>query len=142
MNLTLLLSEHFLYPLFVFSFFIISVDYPTITEVWTKFQNMFTTLSDVMKYLPFFRAYHKRLLEELYDDGVMYIELRMSFQKLYDLTGKIYSPLAMAKDLKKIVNEFKIKNPGFLGVKTIYSAHRNVDNTTVLEELRTFLKLQ
>lgn len=95
-----------------------------------------------MRYLPVFRAYHKRLLEELHGDGVMYIELRMSFQKLYDLSGKRYSPLAMAKDLKRIVDEFKRQNPEFLGVKTIYSAHRNVDTSTVLEELNTFLKLQ
>lgn len=103
---------------------------------------MFTTVSDVIAYLPFFRAYHIRLLEELFEDGVMYIELRMSFQKLYDLSGKIYSPLAMAKFLKNIVEDFRRNNADFLGVKTIFSTHRNVDKSTVSEELGIFLKLQ
>lgn len=120
----------------------ILVSYPTSEVVWTKFQNMFTTVSDMIRYLPIFREYHKRLLEELYEDGVMYIELRMSFQKMYDLSGNIYSPLAMAKHLKQIVEEFKKKNSGFLGVKTIFSTQRNVSKHTVLEELKRFLRLQ
>ncbi|KAL5282665.1 CECR1.2 family protein [Megaselia abdita] len=117
------------------------VKYPSTNEVWRKFQNMFTTVSDMIRFLPIFRAYHIRLLEELYEDGIMYIEMRMSFQKLYDLFGNIYSPLAIAKDLKRIVEEFKIKNAGFLGLKTIFSTHRNTDKSTVLKELDTFLKL-
>lgn len=103
---------------------------------------MFTTISDVIRYLPTFRAYHIQILEELYEDGVMYIEMRMNFQKLYDLSGKIYSPLAVAKNLKRIVEEFKTKNKGFLGVKTIFSTHRNIDKSAVLEEFQVFLRLQ
>lgn len=37
---------------------------------------MFTTVSGIFDYLPTYLAYHRRLLEELYDDNVMYLEMR------------------------------------------------------------------
>lgn len=58
------------------------MEYPTITSVWTKFQGMFDTLTEAIYYLPAFRAYHWQLLEELFNDNVMYAELRISFRQV------------------------------------------------------------
>jgi len=41
---------------------------------------MFDGLSDALIYLPAFRAYHWQMLEELYNDNVMYTEIRTSFK--------------------------------------------------------------
>jgi len=56
----------------------LTVEYPTITEVWDRFQDMFDVLGDAITYLPAFRAYHWQMLEELYNDNVMYAEIRTS----------------------------------------------------------------
>lgn len=37
---------------------------------------MFTSVNGIFEYLPTYKAYHWRLLEELYEDNVMYLEMR------------------------------------------------------------------
>lgn len=43
---------------------------------------MFSTVNDVLRYLPAFRAYTWRMLEEIYEDNVMYAEVRMDFKEV------------------------------------------------------------
>lgn len=47
-----------------------------VNTVWKKFQNMFSILNGILDYLPTYKAFHWRLLEELYEDNVMYMEMR------------------------------------------------------------------
>jgi hypothetical protein len=47
-----------------------------VNTVWARFQNMFSTVNGIFSYVPTFKAYHRRLLEELYDDNVMYLAMR------------------------------------------------------------------
>lgn len=58
------------------------MEYPTITSVWNRFQGMFDTLTEAISYLPAFRAYHWQLLEELYNDNIMYAELRINLHQV------------------------------------------------------------
>lgn len=51
-------------------------DFPNANSVWNKFQYMFTTVNGIFSYLPTYVAYHRRILEELYEDNVMYAEIR------------------------------------------------------------------
>ena len=37
---------------------------------------MFDTVNGIFQYVPTYKAYHWRLLEELYEDNVMYLEMR------------------------------------------------------------------
>lgn len=60
----------------------ISVEYPSLNSVWTKFQNMFSTIGDALLYIPAYRSYHWQMLEELYNDNVMYAEVRLSFHEV------------------------------------------------------------
>lgn len=52
--------------------------------VWSRFQNMFTTVNGVFAYAPTYKAYHWRLLEELYEDNVMYLEMRTGLTGVKD----------------------------------------------------------
>lgn len=74
-------------------------DYPTIKHVWRKFQNMFSTTGDLLSYIPAFRAYTRRMLEEMYEDNLMYAEVRMSFKEV----GKCAS---ICMDVKGLLNIF------------------------------------
>lgn len=47
-----------------------------VNSVWKRFQNMFLTVNAIFTYAPTFKAYHRRILEELYEDNVMYLEMR------------------------------------------------------------------
>ena len=48
----------------------------SVNSVWKKFQEKFSIVGSIFDYLPTFKAYHRRLLEELYEDNVMYLEMR------------------------------------------------------------------
>jgi len=37
---------------------------------------MFNVVGSFLDYLPTYKAYHQRILEELYEDNVMYLEMR------------------------------------------------------------------
>lgn len=43
---------------------------------------MFSTMSDVLLYLPAYRAYHWQMLQEMYDDNIMYSEVRMNMYEV------------------------------------------------------------
>jgi adenosine deaminase CECR1 len=45
---------------------------------------MFLTINGIFSYVPTFKAYHRRLLEELYEDNVMYLEMRTSLSEVKD----------------------------------------------------------
>ncbi|XP_073829040.1 adenosine deaminase 2-like [Musca autumnalis] len=103
------------------------LEYATINHVWTKFQNQFSTMSDVLLYLPAYRAYHWQMLQEMYDDNIIYAEVRMNMYELYDSNGTIFSPERCINELMNIVNRFKQQYPDFLGVKVIIAPSRNSD---------------
>ena len=56
------------------------IDYPDINTVWSKFQNIFTTIGGFLGYLPTFKDFHYQIMQELYDDNIMYAELRTSIK--------------------------------------------------------------
>jgi hypothetical protein len=37
---------------------------------------MFNVLNGILDYLPTYKAFHWRLLEEIYEDNIMFIEMR------------------------------------------------------------------
>jgi hypothetical protein len=45
---------------------------------------MFNTVGDILTYAPVYKDYHYQMLQELYDDGIMYVELRTS---LHDVSN-------------------------------------------------------
>lgn len=88
----------------------------------------------------------------MYDDNIMYVEVRSSLSKMYELNQTEYSPLEAAGIYKRVVDRsflhfssflkflknpyqfyfeyilensrFVAEHPGFLGVKIIYSVFR------------------
>ena len=112
----------------------------TITKVWKQFEHMFDTIGEALKYLPAYRAYHKRMLEEMYEDKIMYAELRMRFKPLFDQKGTVVSEQQSIQELIDVVNEFKKAHPDFLGIKVIYatSGIRSLDS--IKSEFERFKK--
>ncbi|XP_055680029.1 adenosine deaminase 2-like [Lutzomyia longipalpis] len=100
-------------------------DYPDIDVVWTRFENMFTATSELIRYVPVFKDYVYQMLEELDADNVMYAEFRTSFGDLYDESGKIYSAIEHAQILIEVIEDFKKDHPNFFGAKAIFTGNRN-----------------
>lgn len=115
-------------------------DYNTIEKVWTKFQNMFATIGDALNYIPAYRAYHRRMLEELYEDKIMYAEVRIHFRPLYGDNGVIKSEVQAIEELIDIVHEFKAKHPNFLGIKVIFATNGKTTINSIKAQFEVFKK--
>ncbi|XP_011299068.1 adenosine deaminase CECR1 [Fopius arisanus] len=103
--------------------------------LWEKFQNIFTFLRSFLNYRPLAEDHFYQGLLELYEDNVMYVEVRSGLQKLYDLDGKIYTTTETVNILHDVVTRFKADHPDFIGAKIIYAKSRDMDH----DELRSFL---
>ncbi|KAL3284548.1 hypothetical protein HHI36_018705 [Cryptolaemus montrouzieri] len=110
-------------------------------EIWVKFEKIFSTLSGILNYKPVFEAYLYDVLQEFYDDNVMYLEVRSGLSMLYDLNEKSYDRFEVAKIMKAIVEKFKTTHKNFFGFKIIVSTHRNQENEGVRQRAQLALDL-
>lgn len=109
--------------------------YNDINEVWSLFIEKFTTASTMIRFKPIYLDYFYKALQELYDDNVMYVELRCTLSPVYDLY-KEYDALHTVALLKNVTEEFVRDHPRFIGAKIIYSPVRHIDYKTIEEYLK------
>ncbi|XP_055385140.1 adenosine deaminase 2-like [Condylostylus longicornis] len=110
-------------------------------KLWEKFENIFYATEDIYKYLPVFREYNKRILEELYADNIMYAEIRSSLSPLYCDRNRNYSSLEVLNELEQIVKDFKKTHPDFIGMKIIYAKKNNANKAEMCKRIDTFKEL-
>ncbi|XP_014480254.1 PREDICTED: adenosine deaminase CECR1-like isoform X2 [Dinoponera quadriceps] len=101
--------------------------YDTVDKAWKKFVSIFSFITPMLVYRPVYEDQFYQALQEFYDDNVMYVELRSTLPKLYDLDGKTYGPLEVTKIHKDVAERFTNDHPDFIGVKLIYAPSRAVD---------------
>ncbi len=58
--------------------------YPTQDAAWDRFEKTFVALSGLITYVPVFKDYIYQGLKELYEDNIMYLELRVGQSKVWD----------------------------------------------------------
>uniref|UniRef100_D3TQW4 Adenosine deaminase n=1 Tax=Glossina morsitans morsitans TaxID=37546 RepID=D3TQW4_GLOMM len=116
------------------------LEYQTINHVWDKFQNMFSTVSDLIHYLPAYRVYLWQLLKESYDDKIIYVELRFTTFQLYDHAGQVYADEHFLTVIMEVVSSFKNQFPDFLGVKLIYAIQRHLEPNEVRNRVEMLKK--
>ncbi|XP_034113495.1 adenosine deaminase 2 [Drosophila albomicans] len=114
---------------------------PHTQKIWQRFENIFTTVDQLYKYQPTYCAFHKRLLEELCEDNIIYAEIRASLSPLYDDNNRTYSSLDVANQLERIVEEFKAKHQDFVGLKVIYAKRNRASEEKMGHHIRTFKQL-
>jgi len=57
--------------------------YPTANVIWSRFASAFVSTFDLLTYAPVFKAYFYEALQQFYDDGVQYMELRSVFPPVF-----------------------------------------------------------
>ncbi|KAH9489261.1 hypothetical protein Btru_057613 [Bulinus truncatus] len=112
------------------------IAYPSVNDVWGKFETYFSTLKGLVQSKENTIMYLKQGLREFYEDGVQYIEMKTGTKS--DSKGNDVTDAHMDM-LQNIVNEFKVEYPDFIGVKVILAGRRgapsqafNVQRTTEL----------
>ncbi|XP_023315104.1 adenosine deaminase 2-like [Trichogramma pretiosum] len=109
-----------------------------INAVWDSFENVFDVISGIVKFRPIFEKYLYESMQELYDDGVMFMEIRTPFSALYDLNGNEYSPLQVAEIMQEVSKRFCASHTEFLGIKTIFSVFRGKSLEQVERAIDTY----
>lgn len=107
-------------------------------EVWRKFMSCFPILGSLIYYEPIYRKFIRRMLKQLLDDGVYYVDLRSAFYTPYRSVGKeqwdedwFYMLEHMADEIEK----FKASEEGkeFWGARMIWTTVRQFGTKAVIE---------
>ncbi|KYN05424.1 Adenosine deaminase CECR1 [Cyphomyrmex costatus] len=95
--------------------------YSTVDKAWEKFNRIFSSM-DYLSYRPVLEDLFYRNLQELYEDNVMYAEIRSTLSTFDD---------TFVKD-----------HPDFIGAKVIYAPHRGADQNRLDYYLKTLTQLK
>ncbi|KAH8286016.1 hypothetical protein KR054_001134, partial [Drosophila jambulina] len=83
----------------------------------------------LVTYRPLWNTFLFAMLEDLYADGVQYVEMRSSLPILYDLEGNDYSILDSAAALVTVSSLFQSSHLDFIGIKLIYAPSRDYNDS-------------
>ncbi|KAH8234998.1 hypothetical protein KR032_007449, partial [Drosophila birchii] len=83
----------------------------------------------LITYQPLWNDFLFRMLQDLYNDGVQYVEMRSSLPILYDMEGNDYTILDSAAAVVRVSNIFQSTYTDFIGIKLIYSPARDFNET-------------
>ncbi|KAG5889959.1 hypothetical protein JTB14_018854 [Gonioctena quinquepunctata] len=116
--------------------------YPDLNKVWIAFVDIFGSILNMLCYKPVWQDYFYQALKELYEDNVMYLELRGFLPPVYDLNGRTYDEVEVVGLYYETLKKFKEDYPDFHDAKFIYAPHRKADNKTMDHYADTFGKLK
>ncbi|KAF2112106.1 hypothetical protein BDV96DRAFT_581128 [Lophiotrema nucula] len=116
-------------------------------EVWRKFMSCFPVLGSLIYYEPIYRKFIRRLLKQLLDDGVYYVDLRSAFYTPYRPLGQEeFDPdyLNMLDHLEDEIEKFKASDEGkdFWGARMIWTTVRAFDKRKVIESMKQCIEMK
>ncbi|XP_078033658.1 adenosine deaminase [Augochlora pura] len=116
--------------------------YSDLDKAWTKFSEIFGFVYPIISFKPIREDYFRTVLEKLYEDNVMYLEIRSTLPILYDFDGTNYTAKDTAELYKNVSERFMKDHPDFVGVKLIYAPMRFVDKKQAEEYIKILKELQ
>lgn len=119
-----------------------STEYPNIDIVWSKFNQVFATITPMLTYKPAWEAYFYEALTQFHADNVMYMEIRTTLPNLYDLEGNEFGPEECARTYKRINDQFKREHPESFGARIIYAPIRLVSPEQVSKYVMTAINIR
>ncbi|KOB77203.1 Adenosine deaminase related growth factor [Operophtera brumata] len=109
--------------------------YESINDVWKRFEKVHKVIKSLITFRPVREKFFYKALEKLYDDNVMYVEIRSGLNSLYELDGSVHERMYMARLYKNITDQFIETHPDFMGFKFILTAYRAASNEKVREAI-------
>jgi adenosine deaminase CECR1 len=114
-------------------------------DIWRKFQSCFGIISSLLHYEPTFRAFLRRMFEELVEDGVQYVDIRSTFlDPFYKEGSEDPEPTNefMIDILDEEIENFKALGKGFWGARLIYTTLRSFDSRKVIESMQECIDMK
>ncbi|KAI1912523.1 hypothetical protein LOZ39_002216 [Ophidiomyces ophidiicola] len=112
-----------------------------IHAIWGIFGRTFQVIDSILYYEPIFRACLQRLLAELWEDGIRYVEFRLAFDFKFqkDQCDMIEEDYVEFFDVfNEEVNKFKASEAGkgFYGARMIWTTLRSYSNPKIIESMK------
>lgn len=109
-----------------------------VNDVWRKFASCFPILASLIFYEPFFRRYVRKMFENLYADGVQWVDVRAVFVNPWrpDRSEEVApNHDGFFKAFGEEVEKFKAsaEGKGFWGARFIWTTPRVLDKRRVVE---------
>ncbi|XP_059162012.1 adenosine deaminase AGSA-like [Physella acuta] len=108
---------------------------------WVRFGRYFGQVHYLLYHVPIYRDMLWQTMEEFYEANVQYLEIRGTFDKLFELDGTEYDMEFGVLLVEQVAEDFKKKHPDFYGVKVIINSIRFRNVSVVLEEIKTTMQL-
>ncbi|KKA30957.1 hypothetical protein TD95_001303 [Thielaviopsis punctulata] len=105
-----------------------------VDHIWTKFSSCFMVAGQMLHYEPMTRLFMRKLLAELYDDGVMWAEFRFVWPRQYFAEASETPEEDHTLFLQTISDElasFKKSHPKFWGIRLISTTVRSLEPRTI-----------
>nr|CAD7263119.1 unnamed protein product [Timema shepardi] len=93
--------------------------------------DIFTTVNGLTRWRVAFEMYYNQVLKEFYEDNVMYLEIRGTIPKIYDLDGTIMHWKDFLTLMSQLNKQFSALHPDFLGTKLIISPSRTINDSVM-----------
>lgn len=112
-----------------------------VDAIWAIFQRTFPIIGSILFYEPILRPCLRRMLAELANDGIRYVEFRISFLFEYrrqgvDTPEKDY--VEFFRVLKEEIEAFKAtdEGKGFYGARVIWTILRRLSNRQIIDSMK------
>lgn len=116
--------------------------------IWRKFQTCFMTIGWMLFYEPIFRRGMRRMLGQLADDGISYVDFRIAFRFEFRLQGREKGEQGHFMDFFRVFDEeierFKgtEKGRGFHGARMIWTVVRSSENRDMVPNMRECIRIK
>ncbi|KAK2801913.1 hypothetical protein FQN51_005062 [Onygenales sp. PD_10] len=118
-----------------------------VDAIWTMFQRTFQVVDSILYYEPIFRPCFRRMLEELQEDGIRYVDFRLVFDFPYrrdqhDAPESDYEAFFQA--FGEEIEGFKLTpaGKGFHGARMIWSTIRSLSNRMIAENMKRCIAIK
>ena len=119
-----------------------------LNAIWKKFQSCFLTIGWMLFYEPIFRRAMPRLLGQLADDGITYVDFRIAFSFEFRPKGKERGKEGKYMEFFRVFDEeiekFKKteKGRGFHGARMIWTVVRASENKDMVPNMRECIRIK
>lgn len=116
--------------------------------IWRKFQSTFFVISGMLFYEPIFRRAIPRLLTQLAQDGISYVDVRIAFKFEFRKAGQTHGQVgrfddffnALGEEIEKFQQSPAGKN--FKGARLIWTVIRKLDNRSLAESMKECIRMK
>ena len=121
--------------------------YHGVDAIWSIFQRVFLTIKTLFTYEPIFRNCLRRLLLQLSDDGIRYVDFRIGFKFEYrrkgcDIPENDYTEFCRV--FREEVERFKTSKHGqnFYGARIIWTVLRRLSDEEILDSMKQCIQVK